>query len=588
MTIQRAAAIVQRVGPCRILIDADQHGDLARELALMGCVTGAGAGARPALGRAVAVIALPDKVTPVTLGARLAPIEKAGAGTLVLLATGQARAPVEAALFARGWRRHPGGMTTGEYAPRDQPALAPLTFYDRTHGGAGLRGVDDPLRRGDGAADAHLALLALAAERIRHGDRVLVCGDGQAADADVLMTQSRCHSVEVLARGGLDALAPHSFDFVLALDGDVTGLDWAAQLAVFAALLRPDGRIMTGWSQDGPAAPRDWAALVDALATRFLVEARFVLAAPGNPTPTAPRVIYGVSTEGDHASGWLIALASCNPLAAAGREDDGAVPFAHPAFPLPAGDAPPVVDFGAAYDNPWLYRTMVQMGERLTDDVLLARLAEVVVSDSDPASADRGAALAVLGYRVIELRMTGALAGLMPLIDAYCAQAATAPHVVRWQISLAFLAGRLRELAGDPAAALDWYARAAAGDYAAFSPILATKVVAACFHAARLHLALGDVAAAADRFRRGVAVALAAAAAPHAAQMGDPDRPTPFYLTELAEVMDMGSQCANALAHLPLWERDPGLFWRQVDIRRFGLASWARDLEQENRRLAGG
>ncbi len=578
MTIQRAAAILQRVGPCRILIDTEAHADLARELALMGCVIGGGPDTNGS-GRTIAVVALPDKVTPVTLGARLAPVEKAGAAALVLLANGQPRVAVEAALFARGWRRHPGAMTTGDYAQRDQPALAAMTFYDRVGAAA-----DDRLARSDAAADAHLVLLALAAERIRHGDRVLVCGDGRPGDADVLMAQSRAGSVVVLQPGGLGTLAPHSFDFVLALDGDVTGLDWAGQIAAFSTLLRPDGRIMTGWSHDAPAAPRDWATLVAGVSAHFLVEARFVLAAPGNPTPGAPRVVYAVPTEGDHASGWLIALASCNPLAA-----DHEVPFAHPEFPLPAGAAPPLIDFGAAYDNPWLYRTMVQMGERLADDVLLARLAEVVGGDAAPASADRGAALAVLGYRVLELRMTGALAGLMPLIDAYCAQAATAPHVVRWQISLAFLAGRLRELAGEPAAALDWYARAAAGDYRAFSPILATKVVAACFYAARLHLALGDVAAAAaaERFRRGVAVALEAAAAPHGEQMGDPDRPTPFYLTELAEVMDMGSQCANALAHLPLWDRDPGLFWRQVDIRRFGLASWARDLEQENRRLGG-
>lgn len=581
MTIQRAAAILQRMGPCRILIDATAQPELARELALMGCVVGEGAD-NGGSARGVAVVALPDKVTAVTLGARLAPIEKAGAAALVLLASGQARAPVEAALFARGWRRHPGGMTTGDYGQRDQSALAAITFYDRV-----VALPSDPLGRSDAAADAHLALLALAAERIRHGDRVLVCGSGRTGDGAVLEALSRAGSVTVLEHGVLETLAPATFDFVLALDGDVTGLDWAAQLAAFVGLLRPDGRIMVGWSQDDPAAPRDWATLVAALSARFLVEARFVLAAPGNPTPSAPRIVYGVPTEGDHASGWLIALASCNPLVVAADAGDDPVPFVHPAFPLPAGTAPPVIDFGAAYDNPWLYRTMVQMGERLSDDVLLARLAEVVVGDSAPESADRGAALAVLGYRVLELRMTAALAGLMPLIDAYCAQAATAPHVVRWQLSLAFLAGRLKELAGDSAAALGWYARAAAGDFLAFSPILATKVVAACFHAARLHLASGDIAAAAERFRRGVAVALEAAAAPHAAQMGDPDRPTPFYLTELAEVMDMGSQCANALAHLTLWDRDPGLFWRQVDIRRFGLVSWARDLEQENRRLGG-
>ena len=67
--------------------------------------------------------------------------------------------------------------------------------------------------------------------------------------------------------------------------------------------------------------------------------------------------------------------------------------------------------------------------------------------------------------------------------------------------------------------------------------------------------------------------------------MGPADQPLSFYLQELAEVIDMGSQCANALANFAIWERDPGLFWRQVDVRRFGLASWARDLERENERL---
>jgi hypothetical protein len=34
-----------------------------------------------------------------------------------------------------------------------------------------------------------------------------------------------------------------------------------------------------------------------------------------------------------------------------------------------------------------------------------------------------------------------------------------------------------------------------------------------------------------------------------------------------------------------LWKRDPGLFWKHVDIKRFGLASWAIELEQENQSL---
>ena len=49
----------------------------------------------------------------------------------------------------------------------------------------------------------------------------------------------------------------------------------------------------------------------------------------------------------------------------------------------------------------------------------------------------------------------------------------------------------------------------------------------------------------------------------------------------------MGSQCATALAELPLWRRSPGLYMKQIDTRRFGLASWAKDMESENRRLTG-
>ena len=59
----------------------------------------------------------------------------------------------------------------------------------------------------------------------------------------------------------------------------------------------------------------------------------------------------------------------------------------------------------------------------------------------------------------------------------------------------------------------------------------------------------------------------------------------PFYLPELAEVIDMGSQCANALANRHLWARDPGLFWRVVDVKRFGLASWTLAVAKENERL---
>ena len=118
-----------------------------------------------------------------------------------------------------------------------------------------------------------------------------------------------------------------------------------------------------------------------------------------------------------------------------------------------------------------------------------------------------------------------------------------------------------------------------------FSPLLATKVVGASFFEGRLHLFSGDEAAARASFERGVREAMEALSAPPREIIGDYAEPLAFGMQELAEVADMGSQCANALTHLHLWKRSPGLYWRQIDTRRFGLASWAKDLEQENERL---
>jgi hypothetical protein len=179
----------------------------------------------------------------------------------------------------------------------------------------------------------------------------------------------------------------------------------------------------------------------------------------------------------------------------------------------------------------------------------------------------------------------------MPLIAAYIdlpVDDVMPAHVRRWRISLAFLAGRLNELIGERALARHCYRIAAEADWADFSPLLATKSIAASFYDARLCLAEGDTQSALACFHEGLNTALKVTACPHDTQIGSTAQPLSFYLQELAEVIDMGSQCANAIAHFPLWARDPGLFWRQVDIKRFGLASWARDLERENKRLRGG
>lgn len=594
MTIQNANAIVQRLGPCRIALDQATHADLASELALMGCdladIPLPGDRATPG-----AKVGLLDWSTGRDSGgfaAALRPFRQMEA--LALLSAGQDRRSIERGLFDAGWQRHPGGMMVGEYPAWSAHALPPLSFYQRARqGGAQFlqKGID---------ADPLIARYAMAANHVRPSDHVLIDGTGSADGAAILLALSRAGSVVRVSskprhsfkadrsvetvQPDLATLEDHSVDLIVAFEPATPG-DWIARLDDYSRILKHDGRIVLGWrrSEGDNARPRDWAMLSDEVAQRFLPEARYVQI-PVDADPTGAHALFPIALDNPASTDWMMIVAAANPLMGAGQPER----YNHPAYPNTDGPMPALVDFGAAYDNPWLYRSMVQMGERLADDVKLARLAECVIEDSREDSADRGAAIAVLGYRVLEMRRGDLAEAVLPLIAAYVDRPLTDDvpvHVRRWRISLAFLAGRLNELAGHRDDAKRRYREAAEGPWEAFSPLLATKAIAAAFYEARMHLADGDSRTALACFRQGVDTATRATAFPHQEQMGASGEPLPFYFQELAEVIDMGSQCANALAHFPLWDRDPGLFWRQVDIRRFGLASWARDLERENERL---
>jgi hypothetical protein len=228
------------------------------------------------------------------------------------------------------------------------------------------------------------------------------------------------------------------------------------------------------------------------------------------------------------------------------------------------------------------------MGERIRHDLKLATLAHWVIMNARSDSADRGAAICVFGYQVLEKREIKIAAKVLEFITDYIGVTSDErknPHVLRWRLSLSFLAGRVCELMGDRDHAANWYHAVTDCKWRDFSPLLATKTVAACFFEGRIRLADGSIEQAKSCFAQGLAEALAAVKGDLNDVVGNPEQPIPFGLTELAEVIDMGSQCANAIAHSPLWKRDPGLFWKHVDIKRFGLASWAIELEQENQSL---
>ena len=549
MTIQLASAIVSQLGPCRIALEVPGIPTLRTELALLGCdVSGTKA--------SVVVIEWPGSESQ-DLPSQLAP--HAAASTLVIIPNGASSLSVETSVLAAGWRRHPGA--TALFVLAQPGGLPEACFYVRA--GRDQTGIPS---LPDEKSTASMGRWVLASERVRAGDRVLLLGPDASEGRAIVEALSRASAVES-GDQGTDQYEARSFDMVVAFDAPGP---WATNIGQYTRLLKLDGRLVLGWPDSSSDGPGNWDALESVLTDDFLIENRFAQA-------TGQAVPQPVPLTGGHGQGWQVIVAAMNPIGGEAERDA----YSHPAF---GRSEATVVDFAGGYDNPWLYRTLVQMGERLTDDGKLARLADYVAVNGRAGSADQGAALVVLGYRVLENRADNVAPMLLAAMEAYYDRGGDEPHVVRWRVSAAFLAGRLSELRGDREAAKLWYGRAASDDWKRFSNILATKAIGAAFFVGRLLLAENDPAAW-GWFQRGVDIALEAAGADHLKELGAGETLLPFYLPELAEVIDMGSQCANALANRHLWERNPGLFWRQVDIKRFGLASWAIDMARENARL---
>jgi hypothetical protein len=288
-----------------------------------------------------------------------------------------------------------------------------------------------------------------------------------------------------------------------------------------------------------------------------------------------------ISTATELKSSAMAAVVmSANPL-----QHSGAMPYTHPAFGAQASKAA-FVDFGTHYDNPWLYRTMVQNGERLRNESALLALSSTVADTASATSADLGAALAVEGYQLLKNSELDLLVPLLEKIRLYLKNDGRNIHVIRWKISLAYLAALACAARGEHNLARDYFNYVAQMDACQFSPLLATKTVSASFWLGVHYLQRGQIADAKKSFAGGISACVRALGSDHSQSIGSSTSPLNFGLQELAEVADMGSQCVSALHYADEFSAAPAAFWDRVTTRRFGLANWLMHLEAENNRLA--
>jgi 2-polyprenyl-3-methyl-5-hydroxy-6-metoxy-1,4-benzoquinol methylase len=533
------------------------------------------------------------------------------------------------AAIAAGYRRHPRELNVAGYLQRNDPALPEFSYYEPLDAHAlrewpldrilATRDLHMDMSRETGCrADAHLVRYSLAAEWVRPGDTVLDCACGLGYGSAILAARSRGgrflavdineqairyardnfagrYPVEYhrSSADDLSFLADHSVDIVVSFETIEHLEDFDRFLVEAQRILKPDGRIIASvpnlWVDETGQDPNpyhfhafDYARFRSIMEQHFLPEARYAQAAPGGfRLWDSPRELQRLDLEiPGRDTEWLILVATQDPRNSAG------IPYRHPEFD-PPGDSTTgwLTDFAGHYDNPWLYRAMVQLGQRISDPAQLEQLCLAVMRESDPASADFGAALTVVGYQVLSRQVTGQYLEVLSLINDYCTIDSSNPHVVRWQISAVFLGGRLCMELGERGEALAWFRGVMDADPCAFSPLLATKSVAAAFWSGVIHLVDGEEVQARTCFQAGIGFARRALHEPDSNAIGHPDHPNTFGFAELAELADMAGQCSNALHWLPRYASSPGLFWQAVDVKRFGLAHWALDLTRENQAL---
>lgn len=500
-------------------------------------------------------------------------------------------------MFATGFRKHPLAQAVVPYeALETERGVATIVMEKIPAGARGRYELADlkaerdlrvdMTREAGRHSDAHIARYMLAGRYVRPGDTVLdaACGLGcgshilahSTGAARVIGVDSSSSAIayatanfasdgdrvsfHVADAQDLSLLPDHSVDMIVSMETLQHLPEPLAFLSEARRLLRPSGRIIVSvlnqWLDD---AGRDQnphhlhvyglSKLREHISHHFNLEQLWLQTAGGGiKYPHAPRrmVELPASGEGASAAEWLIALAMKSPLASHPALRDGAFPQAERA----GGH---VVAFDRWYRNPWLPRAIVTRGGRATGS-LLDKYVRNFAATAERDSADRGAALCVSAYRLLEQRQAdhfpSEVAALRRDLKTYIEFVSENPHVHRWQISCAYALALLCRSVGDLEGAANALRACIARDPLQFSPLLATKTLSAHAELAKFYLTQGDLPSSRKTLEDALIKATKLIGSDWPNVIGLTNDPYPFGFHELAELADIASRCALMLEAL--------------------------------------
>ena len=305
----------------------------------------------------------------------------------------------------------------------------------------------------------------------------------------------------------------------------------------------------------------DWGQILDQLAEAgFLIEATFAKTVSRRKEQGAWETHgyewceYAVEEVRDKPSEWCVVLAMKSPFDGCGAE------FTNSAF-FEAGQPPnSIMDYAQQYQNPWLIPSIVTRGLRTERTCLRMELAQQVI-DQQPPNADQAAALCTTAYGMLEQTApwseTEAL--LVRMAPHYSPRDwhSVAPIDVRWAVSLRYVSALLLLRAGKRSQAMEALEACAELPFLNYAPVLGTKTVGAAILRASLAMSDGDRAAAEHWLRQGLALSQQAVSQDWQAALGDLERQALPVMREMAQVLELGSQCAVGLALLPHGDLGP-------------------------------
>ncbi|MCU7554999.1 class I SAM-dependent methyltransferase [Alteromonas sp. ASW11-19] len=466
----------------------------------------------------------------------------------------------------------------------------------------------DMLREFSSRSDAHVYRYAFAQELIRPGDRVLDCACGLGYGSYLLSLNENASNVtavdickdsvayanQVYGHAGLryqsldiDCYADtqfEPFDLITSFETIEHVRDYHSFFKLCLRSLKPDGRIIASvpymWVDETGKDPNpyhfhefDW----DKFAALFaeyglIIEARYQQAAPGGfKLPNAPRRFEQVAIEaGEVETEWLIVIATPD-LTHSLWQPQQTLPYQNLQYP----DAGKVkyLDFENGYDNPWLHRQLVQVGQRIEDSAVRQGYLRKLLRHTDD---DKLMLLTLLGYTISrnDPEQPAWLSEAEGALNAYNGEIVENPFTLRWFVSLASLCASRHQSLGQHSEAAELFTRITALDCNDFCPVLNIKAIEAHYALAKVYLLQNKQSHAIQHLESGKSLIFKSTETFEKCVATGEDRQADFLWSEMAELYDAGALLNKMLIAIKNCVPRQGIL-RQAhtweENKRFGL-----------------